>query len=138
MESIELSELWSTAAVLVGFQIAAFGWRINREISMEAKTERTWVTFADGFVALSFVALVLGVFGGPAAGYLSTEVAAKTLGGALLLMLAAPFILAGHYNLYCEWGKGIRPRPRATRQEWVAVGAAAILNVIGWSILLVG
>ena len=138
METILLSDLWSTATVLLGFQVAAFAWRINREITMEAKEERTWLTCADGFVALSFIALVVGVFVGPVAGWVSTDMAARLLGVALLSMLAAPFILAAHYNLYCSWGKYVCGRPRITRQEQVAVVTAPFVNVAGWFILFYG
>ena len=41
MEMINLSELWTAAAVLVGFQVTALTWRINRELSMESQGETT-------------------------------------------------------------------------------------------------
>ena len=104
---------------------------------MEAESERTWLTLADGFVAMSFFALVVGVFVGPVAGLVSTDMAARMLGGALLLMLAAPFILAGHYNLYCDWRKDVCCRPWITAQETVAVTTAVIVNVVGWLFLFV-
>ena len=37
MESIQLSQLWTAAAVLAGFQVTALTWRLNREVAMEAE-----------------------------------------------------------------------------------------------------
>ena len=130
MESIQLMQLWTAGAVLAGFQTAALTWRINREITMENGDERTWVTLADGVVGASFVLLVVGVFVAPLAGSASAGMAAKFLGLAMMLFAASPFVLAGHYNLYCSWGKE-GCRPRATNQEWLAAGISAALVVAG-------
>lgn len=53
METIAMSQLWTVAGVLAGFQIAALTWRINREIAMEADDERTWLTLPDASLYLS-------------------------------------------------------------------------------------
>ena len=135
MEVIQLPQLWTAGAVLAGFQIAALTWRINREVSMEAEDETTWVTLADAFVAASFLILVVGVFLAPLSGSTSTQMAAKLLGTALMLFTASPFVLAAHYNLYCSWGKN-DCRPRVTRQEWLVSGVSTILIACGaWWIL---
>ena len=135
METIQLSQLWTAAAVLVGFQITALTWRLNREVAMEASSERTWATLPDGFVATSFLVVVIGVFAAPLSGAASTDFAAKLFGVAMLIFAAFPFALAGHYNLYCSWGKG-RPRPRMTKQEGVAASLSIALGVGGaWWIL---
>ena len=116
MESIQLSQLWTAAAVLAGFQVTALTWRLNREVAMEAEDETTWVTLPDGYVAASFLVVVVGVFAAPISGSASTEMAAKLLGVAMLVFGASPFVLAGHYSLYCSWGRN-GPRPRVTKQE---------------------
>ena len=135
VDSIQLSQLWTAAAVLAGFQITALTWRLNREVTMEAESERTWATLPDVFVAVSFLVVVVGVFAAPLSGSASTDMAAKLLGIAMLMFSAFPFVLAGHYNLYCSWGKS-RPRPRVTKQEWVAAGVSILLAIGGiWWIL---
>lgn len=125
MESIYLSQLWQTAAVLAGFQIAALSWRVSREIVMEEEGEAIWATLPDGFVAVSFLILVIGVFVAPVSGSVSTAMASKLFVLAIVVFAATPFVLAGHFNLYCSWGKN-GPRPRVTKQEWVATGLATI------------
>ena len=152
-ESITLAQLWTVAAVLAGFQVTAFSWRINRELYMEErdnadkgqeftsvreadgkrKSEPTWVTFADGFVAISFLLLIFGVFAAPLFGTTTTDLATRLFGFALVLFGSSALVLAGHYNLYCELGvkyhaNGKRcRRGRVTTQEILAVVAAIIL-----------
>ena len=120
MEQISLPQLWTAAAVLAGFQFTALTWRISREVGMEASREQTWLTLSDGVTAISFLILVLGVFVIPALDIYSITVAARVLGTALILFASYPFILAGHCNLYCRWGKTV-PRHRVTKQELIAL-----------------
>ena len=135
MESVQLSQVWTAAAVLAGFQVTALTWRLNREVAMEGGSERTWVTLPDGYVAISFLVVVVGVFAAPLSGAASTDMAAKLLGVAMIVFAACPFVLAGHYNLYCSWGKS-GPRPRVTKQEWAAAGVSTALSVGGTSWIL--
>ena len=102
---------------------------------MEAEGEQTWVTLADGFVAASFLMLVVGVFAAPIADTASALMAAKLLGMAMILFAASPLVLAGHYNLYCKWGKGDE-RPWATKQEVsIAVASLLLFGAGAWWIL---
>ena len=136
---LTLSQLWTAAAVLAGFQVSAFIWRINREVAVEAKGWPTWLTLSDGIVAVSFLVLVIGVFWVPLLGSVSTETAAKLLGVAVIVFATYPFVLAGHYNLYCRWDKycpsgDLKRRDRVTKQEWAAAGVVtvpAILGIVG-------
>lgn len=48
------------AGVLAGFQLAAVGFRINRELYMESQGKTTWLTLADSFVGLSLLRRLLG------------------------------------------------------------------------------
>ena len=130
MESITLPQLWTVAAVLAGFQVNALTWRFKREISMEEKGYLTWITLADDIVLGSFLVLVIGVFVVPVGGSISIGTVAKLLGTAITLFAAFPLVLAGHYNLYCSWGKK-GPRLWATKQEWTATGISAPLIAIG-------
>ena len=52
MEQINLSQLWTAAAVLAGFQFTALIWRISREVEMEASGEQTWLTLSDYVAAI--------------------------------------------------------------------------------------
>lgn len=130
MESIGLTQLWTVAGVLAGFQAGALIWRINREIAMESVDERTWLTLPDAIATVSFFVLGVGVFLVPLSHTISTESVAKLLGTSIVVFATYPFVLAGHYNLYCSWGKKLR-RDRVTKQEWVAFAIAKLLIVGG-------
>ena len=137
METFQLPQLWTAAAVLAGFQQTALGWRIQREINMESESERTWLTLADMFVGVSFLLLLGGVFAAPTLGGVSAGAAAKFFGLAFVFFAASPFVLAGHYNLYGSWYK-TRPRPWITVQEAVLASFALALllaYVIAWGFL---
>ena len=108
--------IWTVAAVLAGFQAAALRWRINREITMEEECETTWLTLADGLVAVSFLVLVFGVFTGPIFGTVSIDLATRLFGLSLVIFSPSPFVLAGHYNLYRE-EKDRRTTPWSRRRR---------------------
>ena len=129
METIELAQLWTVAGVLAGLQSAALIWRINREITMESEDERTWLTLPDAFAAVSFFILGIGVFLIPLSHDISNASVAKLLGTSIVVFAAYPFVLAGHYNLYCSWDVD-EPRDRTTKQEWMTF-AIAILLIAG-------
>ena len=131
MDSIQLSQLWTVAAVLFGLQIAALAWRIRRETYMEATGETTWITLADLLVAASFLVSVVFVFVAPLSGFASTAFGTKMFGVALMMFAASPFVLAGHYNLYPFRNRSEdEPRPNVTGQEW-ATFSLSILLVTG-------
>lgn len=92
IESLTLSQLWTVAATLGGFQVVALAWRISREVYMEERYETTWLTLADGFVALSFLVLIGGVFLAPTWG-VPTTAAVRLLGLALVIFAPAVFVL---------------------------------------------
>ena len=94
--SVELPDLWTAAAVVAGFQMASFSWRLKREIDMEMANQETWLTLADLMNGISFLLLVGGVFAAPILGDLSVDTAARIFGLALAGFAASPFILAGH------------------------------------------
>ena len=138
MDEIQLPQLWTAAAVLAGFQLTAIGWRIRRELYMESISERTWLTLADGFVGVSFLLLLGGVFAAPILGSVPAGFAAKCFGLAFVWFAASPFVLAGHYNLYGGWYKRPPPRPWATVQEMVIAGVSLVFVVgyfVAWIIL---
>ena len=65
LEELQLAHVWTAGAVLLGFQLGAFTWRINREVSMGDKGYVTWLTLADGLVGISFLWVVVFVFAMP-------------------------------------------------------------------------
>ncbi len=132
---LQLSQIWTSAGVLAGFQLIALSWRIQREVKMELLRERTWITIADYIAVVSLLMLALGVFAAPVLNIYSVSIAVKVFGAALVVFVSHPIILLGHYNLYCSWDKydelgKPKPRPPITNQEKVASVACAFLFLI--------
>ena len=140
METIQLPHIWTDAAVLLGFQITAFTSRINREVARGNKGYITWLTLADGLVGMSFLWVVAFGFAVSLKTDVSAELTARFLGMGIPLFAAHPVVLAGHYNLYCSWGKieGEKAgRPQITKQEIAAFLVSVVLVLVGsWWILM--
>ncbi len=120
MDAVQLQHIWTPAAALAGFQIAAVTWRIKREIEMEARDELTWITVSDCIMVLSFLLVVVGVFLVPIAHSDFEQLAAGMFATAFVLFATTPFVLFGHYNLY-PLGNRERPRTWMTKQEMVVL-----------------
>ena len=121
-----LGSLWTVAAVVFGFQAAA--WRINREVYMEKQGEPTWLTIADGMIYISVFFLVGGVFILPIFDAVNLSIVVWMFGLALIIFALSPIVLAGHYNLY-------RPRKErcrlhlTTQEKWAFLVALLIIFV---------
>ena len=61
-DDVTIFHLWTVAAVVLGFQMAALAWRMNRELYAEKKRARTWIPWADRMIYVSMVILIGGVF----------------------------------------------------------------------------
>lgn len=128
MIDLSMSALWTVAAVVFGFQLAALSWRITREIHMESQGQRTWLTVPDGIVMLSVLILVGGVFAAPILVDIKVGDAARLFGLSLTLFASAPVVLAGHYDLYRYQEKPKECRNRVTPQEWCSLVVPGIFS----------
>ena len=90
MEGLQLPHIWAAGAILAGFHITAFTWRITREIAIERRGQPTWLTLADGLVGLSFFWVVAFVFTVPLKMDVSAELTAKFLGGGAVPLRGTP------------------------------------------------
>ncbi|HEY7020753.1 MAG TPA: hypothetical protein VH349_06510 [Ktedonobacterales bacterium] len=98
--SVQLSDLWTVAGIILGFQLAAFSWRISRELEMRAKRDITWLPPADILNLVSMAVVVIGVFALPILGLADLTLTQRLFGLGLLLFLGYPFALVGHYRLF--------------------------------------
>jgi hypothetical protein len=119
--STHIYEIWRVAAVLLGFQMTVFIWRLNREVAlMSSKPDETnWFPPADYLNLSSMFVLIFAVFLAPALDGSGDDRASTGLRLALCLLAGYPFAIAGHYRLF-RIGKPAR-RPYCTFQEGVAV-----------------
>ena len=103
---IQLVDIWTTAGVLIGFQVTSFVWRVTREIEVASGSSHkddkyvTWLPPADILNLLSMVITMVGVFGLPILELANFKFVKLFFGLAVLLFVSYPFALAGHYDMY--------------------------------------
>jgi hypothetical protein len=117
----------SAAGVIVGFQVAAFTLRINREIEVGDRGERTWLPLADYVNLVSMTVALVGFFIAPIVGFYGEPTAAKALGLSLVLLACYPYALVGHYELFTGEDREDRTRDYCPRQEKIAITVTLLL-----------
>jgi len=132
---VELGQLWDTAAILLGFQVTSFSWRLSRELAVRDTGDQIWFPFADRLNLASLVLTVFGVFIFPVLGWTNSEAASKCFGAALILFMGYPFALAGHYRLFSKVRSG--KETFCPRQEFIALILCGIV-FLAYCLLIVG
>ena len=123
------SDIWTAAGVILGFQAAAFLWRIANEVAYSRETKNrdvTWLPPADLMNLVAMAVMVLGVFLGPLLPG-ATAAPQKWFGLALILFVGHCFALAGHYDLYNR--KTSRSMLYFPLQEQIAVAVTLVFCV---------
>jgi hypothetical protein len=96
----QLTDIWTAAGVLLGFQVTSFAWRVDREVKVGEEGDLTWLPPADFLNLVSMMIVVGGVFTLPILGLVDLIIARILFGLALILFVGYPFALAGHYDMY--------------------------------------
>jgi hypothetical protein len=117
---------------LIALQFAAFGWRINREISVGDSSRKTWLPLPDivNLISMILVVVFLVVIPLRADGFERLSRCVLAVGYSLLSF--HPIVMACHYRLFSREGRSIytnekRDYPYFTGQEIVALCIALIL-----------
>ncbi len=126
---MELRDIWQAAAVLMGFQLAGFTWRLAREIEVAKAGAINWVPPADYLNLISLLTTVLCVFVLPTMGLLSVGAAERAFVVSVLLFAGYPFALLGHYGLLFNRGTTL-PGMYSTKQERTVVAFTALVSVL--------
>ena len=127
--SDQLTQIWVPAGIIFAFQIQMVRWRIDREVSMEAQAERTWLPLCDYLNLVSMIVTAFFVFVGPILildGDATASVGLAKYGVGLTAIFLIGYLvsLLGHYRLL--WG-GAGSRPRVPVQELIAVTITVIV-----------
>jgi hypothetical protein len=126
--NLQLSDLWTAAGVLLGFQVTAFAWRISHEADVADRGDVSWIPLADFLNLIAMVVTAVGCFVLPGSSLVSIQVASKLLGLSTILFVGHSFSLAAHYELF-------NPRTKRTYryfppQERVAVFSVSVAAVM--------
>jgi hypothetical protein len=131
VETVALSAVWGAAGVLVGFQVTGLTLRINREISVGASGDLTWLPIADCINLLSLSITLIGVFVLPALDAIGRQTVEKLFGLAVILLVGYAFALAGHYEMFNpRTGRSMKYFPYQERVVVALIGAAAAVYVV--------
>jgi len=125
---LQISDLWTAAGVLLGFQVASFAWRISHEVEVANLKKVSWIPPADLINLVSMVITSVGCFVLPGIGVLHLQMAAKLLGLSTLLFVGHSFSLAAHYELFNP--RTIRSFQYFPLQEKIAVSAVTICALV--------
>jgi hypothetical protein len=127
MIEIALPEVWKIAGALLALQLAAFWWRMKREMAVERRGDITWLPPADLLNLSAIVVSLFCVFVLPTVGVVSESFARISFG--LVAILFAGFVLSlpAHYELYAGGHRTYRYFPL---QEKLAVALVLLCAVV--------
>jgi hypothetical protein len=125
---IALSDLWTAAGVLLGFQVTAFAWRVSHEAEVADRGDVSWIPPADYLNLSAMVVTAIGCFVLPSIGMVSVLFAAKVLGLGVVLLVGHSFCLAAHYELFNRRTK--RSYRYFPLQERVAFATVTSLSLV--------
>jgi hypothetical protein len=134
----------SLVSALLALQFVAFGWRLNREITVGDKGNKTWLPLPDylnlsSFVAVVFCCVVIPLVSGSYVRVPSeavSRVANTTLSVGYVLIAFHPISQAAHYRFFSKEGRSIYLRtpngdyPWYTGQEIFSVTLSLIFASI--------
>jgi hypothetical protein len=127
--------LYRLAPPLIALQLAAFGWRVSRELNSGHAERDTFVLIPDVLNIMSLFAAVTCLIVLPIATDRYLWLSRMVLGGGYVLIAFHPLSTAAHYRL---WSRGSIPKhsregnayPYTAREEIVAVFVSAISAVL--------
>ena len=127
--------LYRFSPPLIALQFIAFGWRVNREISLSVADRGTWVLIPDVLNIMNLLAAVICLIVLPIATGSYFWLSRMVLGAGYVLIAFHPFTMAAHYRL---WSRGDRSKyitdgtdyPYATGEELVSSSMSVVLAIL--------
>ena len=126
--------LQSFVTPLIALQFVAFGWRINREVVMEGKGERTWLPASDWLNIASLIAVSLCCVLRPIYTQEFGRLSKTVLAVGYVPIALHPVSQAAHYRLFSPKGRSVYEKfPWITDQEIASlVFTLAAAMLAGW------
>jgi hypothetical protein len=127
--------LYRLAPPLIALQFIAFGWRVNREISLSVADRGTWVLIPDVLNIMNLLAAVICLIVLPIATDSYFWLSRIVLGAGYVLIAFHPFTMAAHYRLWSRGGKSKhitdgKHYPYATAEELVSSSMSVVLAIL--------
>jgi len=124
-------EPYAIVSLILALQFAAFGWRVNREISVGDEGRKTWFPIADWVNVVAMIATAIWGIIVPLATQRFGRASIVVVGIAALLIAVHPVSMACHYRIPSKDGRAIYPKngrdyPYATGREIVCLILTAV------------
>src|SRR6202522_2416164 len=97
--------LYRLAPPLIALQFVAFGWRVNREITLRDADRGSWIPVPDVLNIMSLLATVICLIVVPIATDTYFWLSRIVLGAGYILIAFHPFTMAAHYRLWSRDGR---------------------------------
>ena len=126
-------------SILIALQFAAFGWRIDREISVGDKGLRTWFPVADFLNVASMLFVTASCIILPMIGLHCQKLINIALSLGFILITFHPINMAAHYRLFSRKGRTIYEGTETayiTDQEKITLLITALLMLTDMLLLL--
>lgn len=130
--------------VLIALQFAAFGWRINREITVGDSARRTWFPVPDILNVVALLSVVGACVLMPLATQKFDTFPKTVLAIGYVLIALHPINMAAHYRLFSQDGRGVYTKqghdyPYLTDHEKVTLVVTLLVAVaVGLSVYYQG
>jgi len=124
----------SFVPVLIALQLAAFGWRINREITVGDQDRKTWMPVCDHINIISLLAVIITCVVVPLGTGGFNRYATTVLAVAYIFIGFHPVNMAAHYRLFSRQGRNVYTGdyPYITGQEiFTVIVSITIATVAG-------
>src|SRR5439155_8178983 len=97
----------SLVTPLLALQFVAFGWRINREITLSDQRRRTWLLLADYLNLVSLLSVVLTCIVVPLPTGQLGALSRVVLAVGYVLIAFYPVNIAAHYRLFSKLDRSV-------------------------------
>lgn len=128
VEVVALKDLWVPTGILLGFQVALFKWRLEREAEVGDKGDIPWLVPADYLSIVGMLAFVFGTILLPLSDIVSPRFARGAFGLGTLLFLGQALGLAGHYQLFNR--RKTRQFVWFPTQEKIVIGLTVLVSLL--------
>ena len=131
---MDLSALLAIAGIISAVGVTVLFFRIQRELQMKERNERTWIPWADrlafGATFLSMLVLAVTLIDRDSSSRFSAWLAPLLVASVVLVIGYAPAILA-HYRLLGGPDVGPRDNPEPV-EKWIVWGTLVLATIAAY------
>lgn len=131
--TLQASDLITGVGILLGFQVTAFTWRVNRELQFRdnavigakiynGSSPSDWLCLAA--ILLNAAAIVALLLNAPA------TIGFALFGVALVFFATYPFAVLAHYRMFRKTEHEVGSQPVSTTTEWIIICVGLVVALV--------